>query len=180
MAEQAPETPPQEGAEEAPPPKFLSMRMLLILAGVFLLEGLTITAVFLFFGGPADVNAEEEAAKQMAEGEKLVEVHVVTDRFPNTRSGRNYVYETEVYLQVRQKHKDEVRERVETAKARVTSEVAQIFRACDPVDLAETTLATLRRQIYSRLDDLFGEDEEGGALIQRVLIPKCTQYRTDL
>ena len=180
MAEEAkaPEAAEEEAGDEKR--KLVNFKTLAILMGVFLLEGLAITAVFLWAGAPAEVQAEDEAAKLAAESEKLIEVLVLEERFPNNLSGRAYVYETEIYIKARKKHEEMIKDKLEGMKAQVKGDIAEIFRASEPSQLIETSLGTLNRRIRSKLDERLGRDEDGNGFVEQVLIPKCTQFRADL
>ena len=160
--------------------KALNVKTLSILASVFVVEGLAIFMCFVLAGGPSDARADEVARQEAAEAAKPVELLVVAERFPNTLTGRTYLYDTEVFIQVRRKHKQIVEEKLEQMAATIKSDIAQIFRAAKPGHLHEPTLATLRRQIRARLSERLGHDAEEESLLRDVLIPRCTQFRADL
>ena len=174
--EKAPEAQEEAGAK----PRRVNIKTLALLAGVFLIEGVAITAVFLFAGAPAGVKADEDAANLVAENDKLVEVLVLEDRFPNNLSGRTYIYDTQIYLHVRKKFKEMITEKLEGMKALIMGDVAEIFRASEPTELNETSLGTLKRKIRAKLDERLGRDADGNEYVEQVLIPKCTQFRADL
>lgn len=169
---------PAEAA--APAKKKFPLKTLLILAAVLLLEGLAITAVFMLGGGPAKLEASGAAEDAAALAEKPVEELVIEERFQNTRTGRTYLYDTQVYILVRTKHQEQVKEKLESRKAQISSDIATIFRRAEPSHLLEPTLATLQRQIKASLDELFGKDEQGKEIVEKVLITKCTQIRVDM
>ncbi len=173
----APEVQKEEGGEKR---RSVNFKTLGIILGMFLLEGLAITAVFLWAGAPAEVQAEDEAATLAAQNERIVEVLVLEERFPNNLSGRAYVYETEIYIHARRKHEEMVKEKIEGMTAQIKGDIAEIFRASKPSELIETSLGTLNRRIRAKLDERLGRDEEGNEYVKQVLIPKCTQFRADL
>jgi flagellar basal body-associated protein FliL len=159
--------------------KSVTLRTLLILLAVLAIEGIAISAAFLLVGGPADVRAAGAAADEAALAERIVEELVVSDKFQNTRTGRTYLYDTEVYILIRQKNQPQVKSALVAMRAQVLSDVATIFRRAEPAHLLEPSLATLRRQIKAALDERLGRDEQGQSMIDEVLIPKCTQIRAD-
>lgn len=174
MAEQ------NDNAKQKTGGKKLPLKTILVLVAVLLVEGLAVSALFWFAGKPADVRADGSAMEQAALREEPVEVLVVEDRFQNTRTGRTYLYSTEVYIVLANKHQDRVTADLESMKAQVHSDIATIFRRAEPAHLLEPELATLRRQIRATLDKHLGFDEEGNPIVQEVLIPKCIPFRADL
>src|SRR5690606_34896808 len=148
-----------------------------VLAGVLLAEGLVITAVFMFAGKPTSVNADGEAIKLAAAAEQEVEELVVAEKFQNSRTGWAYIYDTEIYILVRRKHRDMVKEQLGTMSARIVAEIATIFRVADPAHLDEPTLGTLKRQINATLEAMLGRDADtGDPVVERVLIRKFARY----
>lgn len=162
----------QEAAETG---KKFPMKTLLIMVGIVVIEGAAISAAFLVAGGPSDVNADGLAIDAAVEAEKPVEVLVVSDKFQNTRSGKIYLYDTEIYIVIRQKHKEKLDGDLESMSAAISTDIATIYRRAEPAHLTEPTLATLTRQIKSTLDNRFKKDEKGDSIVQEVLIRKCTQ-----
>ena len=157
-----------------------NLKTLIVLVAAFLIEGVVIASVFILSGKPADVQADGAAADEAANAERLVEISILDDKFTNTLTGHTYIYETEVYVQVRHKHKKLVEEKLERMKARIRTEIGTIFRGAEPSELHETSLATIKRKIGAIFDELFGRSAKGEKLVQEVLIPKCTQYRADI
>ncbi len=160
--------------------KAVSKKTIFILGGVFVLEGLAITAVFLLAGGPTNTGADGPDLDLIAAGEKPFELRLVDDKFPNTLSGRTYLYETEIFIKIRQKHQEDIEQKLETMAAQIKADVAEIFRAAEPSHLRETSLATIKRQIRARLAQRLGRDVDGGEYIEEILIPRCTQFRADM
>jgi flagellar basal body-associated protein FliL len=156
------------------------LKLLIMVFGVLILEAGTIGITIMLSGEPAKVEGAGPAPDQAAEEAKLVETPVVKERFANQRTGRTYLYDTEVFITVRAKDSTKVKEKVESMQAQVSTEIATIFRRAEPAHLLEPTLATLTRQIKAALDERLGKDPEGKPLVQEVLIRKCIQFRADL
>ena len=174
MAEEA----TQEGQEQSK--SKLPLKAIVIVGSILLVEGLGISAAFMFAGKPSPVKADAAAVDAEALGNQQVEELVVSEKFPNSKTGRTYLYDTEVYILLRRKNRDQVMNQLENMSVRVSSEIATIFRSIDPMMLEEPTLATLRRQIKARMDTMFGKDPESGKpLVEEVLIRKCTRFRAD-
>ncbi|MBL4700442.1 MAG: hypothetical protein JKX85_04215 [Phycisphaeraceae bacterium] len=158
----------------------MPLKAVIVVAAILMIEGLGISAAFMFAGKPSPVQADAAAVDAEALGNQLVEEMVVSEKFPNSKMGRTYLYDTEVYILIRRKHRDQVMQRMENMSVRVSSEIGIIFRSIDPLMLEEPTLATLRRQIKAKMDAMFGKDAQSGKpLVEEVLIRKCTRFRAD-
>ncbi|MEM6332707.1 MAG: hypothetical protein AAF823_05145 [Planctomycetota bacterium] len=167
-------------ASPAPEKKGLPIKTIVAVAVVLVIEAVAISAVFLLAQGPEPVQADSAAIDAAAEGERPVEYMVVADKFQNTRTGRAYLYDTEVYIVVKNKHLNEVADAIERMRARVSTDIAEVFRKAEPAHLLEPELATLRRQIHASLTDRLGYDADDEPLVIEVVIPRCKQYRADL
>ncbi|MAX25504.1 MAG: hypothetical protein CMJ19_13470 [Phycisphaeraceae bacterium] len=158
----------------------IPMKAIIIVASILILEGIGITTAFMIAGKPSPVQADPAALDAEALANQQVEELVVSDKFPNSKMGRTYLFDTEVYILLRRKHRDRVMNDMQNMNVRVSSEIATIFRSIDPLLLEEPTLATLRRQIKAKMDEMFGKDEQTGQpLVEEVLIRKCTRFRAD-
>ncbi|WP_428386535.1 hypothetical protein [Mucisphaera sp.] len=171
---------PEENDNAAEQPKKLPMKTIIAVAAVVIIEAVVIVGIFMFAGGPETVEADIRAADEAALAEMPAEVLVVAEKFQNTRTGRAYLYDTEVYVVVKARHQAIVEQRIDTFRAQISNAMATIFRRAEPSFLLEPDLSTLRRQIHAALDEQFGRDEETGkSYIDQVLIPKATQFRSD-
>jgi hypothetical protein len=176
----APETKPADAP--AAPKKRFPLKMLLALGGVLLLEVVTVVVVFALAGGPKTVSADQShtgAAALAEDGNKETEELVIQDRFANSRRGDVYLYDTEVYVVVRKRHQEKVKEQLKGMSAQIHADIATIFRRADPSFMHEDELQILSRQIKAALDLRFGPDPAGEPIVLRVLMTKCTEYRID-
>ena len=155
--------------------KKFALRTFAALLVMLLLQAGVVSTVFFITGQPADVRAEG-AKLEEAELEEPVELQLVEDRFQNTRTGRAYLYDTEIYIVVPRKHQQYVQTRLERMHAQVTTEIATIFRRAEPSHLLEPELSTLTRQITAVTDRRFGYDEDGEPYVREVLIRRCMQF----
>jgi flagellar basal body-associated protein FliL len=162
--------------------KKLPLKPLLILLAVVMVEGAAISTAFLLSGKPAAVRADAGAEKDEAlKLEEPIEELVVADKFQNTRSGRTYLYDMEIYMVVRKRNQELVKKQLEMRKAQVRQDIRTIISRAEPNQMLEPTLASLTRQIQAVLDDRIGRDaQDGKPLVESVLITKCTQFRVDL
>lgn len=156
------------------------LKALAILVAILVLEGATI-GVTMWLSGPSDARGEGPTAEQQEDENELVELEVVREKFPNLRTGRQILYDMEIFITVRKgdNKEDRVKERLESRRAQIVMEVSTIIRRAEPEYFNEPTLATLRRQVKSVLDERLGETEEGESVVQEVLITRCTPFRAD-
>jgi len=160
--------------------KKLPLKMILIMAGMLLIEGAAITAAFWFAGGPTAVKADPLANTAAIEAEQPVEHLVIRDKFQNTRTGRNYLYDTEVYVTVPKKHEEHVKKALEAQQGQLRAEIATIFRRAEPAHLNEHDRATITRQIDAVLQRHLKQDAEGEPYIRSTFISKMVEHRADI
>lgn len=161
--------------------KGFPFKTIIIIAAALLLEGAAIMAVFMFTSGPATVHADPAAQDAAALAEQPVEKLVIEDKFQNTRTGRAYLYDTQIYIVIKRKHENRVESLLKEKTAAINADITTIFRRAEPAHLLEPTFATLTRQIKAALDNRVGRDPETGeSLVEEVLITKCNQFRSDI
>ncbi len=159
--------------------KGLPLKPIIAVAVVLLLEAVVIVGLFSLGGGPGEIQAEPGVADEVALGEKPAESLVVAGKFQNTRTGRSFMYDTEIYVVVKQKNLEQVEKRKEAMHASITKDITTIFRRAEPSFLREQELATLTRQVKAVLNERFGSDNDGEPVIQEVLIAKCMEFASD-
>lgn len=159
-----------------------------LLGGVMLIEAVVLFAGFKFLGAgapkaaagaelvaPDAKNSKGSAAS--ASGKEEVEVPVVDFRAVNKRSGRTFLYDVSIYLTTQASNADRVKNTISNSDALIKDRVRTIIAESDPDKLgggSEPGLETLRRQVKYQLDQIVGD-----GLIDEVLVPRCTPFRTD-
>lgn len=155
------------------------VKVAIILGLVLLLEGGTVVMTMMLSGGPKSAQGHDVTVDTKAEDERLVELQVARDQFPNQKTGHTYLYDTEIFITVKKKDSADLKKKVESMQATLSTDIAVIFRRAEPAILTEPTLGTLSRQIKAALDERLGKDAQGQPLIHEVLIRKCIQFRAD-
>lgn len=158
-----------------------------ILAAVMLIEAVVLFAGFKFLGGGAPktasaaelVTASGSSGKDgaVADSNTMAELPVVDFRAPNKRSGRTFLYDVSIYVSTQAKFKDRVKQKISDCDALIKDRIRTIIAESDPAKLGggtEPGLETLRRQIKYQLNQIIGDN-----MINEVLIPRCTPFRTD-
>ncbi|MBS3820922.1 MAG: hypothetical protein KGY81_04075 [Phycisphaerae bacterium] len=176
MAENKPN---DASAEVAPKAGGAPIKTILVVAAVLIIEAGTIFGTMWLSGGPAEVKGQGLAEDLKAEQNELVEVLVVEGKFDNQRTGRTFLYDTEIYATVRRKNQAKFKEELQAMKTQISVDVQTIFRRAEPSHFQEPTRATLTRQTKAVLDERFGKDAEGEPMVEDVLIGKCLPYRAD-
>jgi flagellar basal body-associated protein FliL len=174
----ADETPKDEA--QAPAKKALPIKTILILVVALLIEGVAITGAFLLSKGPETIKADASLPDELADMEKEVEVLVIADKFQNTRTGRSYLYDTEIYVMIRNKNVEIVDETIQSRQAQLSTEIATIFRRAEPSYLMDPDLATLTRQVAAVVTDKIGLDSDSEPFVIGTLIKKCIRIRADM
>lgn len=111
--------------------------------------------------------------------EDIAETLVVKDKFPNNQTGRAWLWDVEVFVQVRNKRLDTVTATLTTRAAEVKTGIARIWRTGQHAYFNEPGLETLTRQVREFLNGIVGTSSDGEPLIERVLIPRCVGFPTE-
>jgi len=157
------------------------MKILIIVAAILIVEGVAISGAFMLLAGPSEVQADSSLDNtSQAKEQRITEVLVIDDKLPNARSGVTYLYDTEVYLQVRQKHAATVQSELEQYRNEIKAEITAIWRTAEPHHFQEPKLQTLRRKVYALLNERFGADEQTGEpIVEKCVIIMGTGFRID-
>ncbi|HYE02700.1 MAG TPA: hypothetical protein VD963_05645 [Phycisphaerales bacterium] len=192
MAEKPNHAPPPEPA----PKKKLPVKVIGIVAGLMALEA---GGVFFLLSatGPARTEAATSAGSHAADdghghessgghaGEEsdehggTAEVEVVSDKFQNLQTGRVWLWDASVFVQVKSEHAKSVEKVLERRSAEVREGVSRIFSRAQHAELKEPERQTLNRQLTTFLQGVLGNDADGKPLIERVIIPRCRGFPTD-
>ncbi len=111
--------------------------------------------------------------------EDIAETLVVKEKFPNNQTGRSWLWDVEVYVQVRNKRLDTVTATLTTRSAEVKTGIARIWRTAQHAYFNEPGLETLTRQVREFLNGVVGQGSDGQPMIERVLIPRCVGFPTE-
>lgn len=164
------------------PTKKSGMKTPIVVLIVLVLEAVAIVGAFKFFGGGAStVSALDDPAVSVdTENEKIVETLVLEAKLPNNKSGVSYIYPTEIYLQVKQRHLERVKAEIEQFQNEIKADITAIWRTADPQHFQEPRLENLTRKVYALLDDRFGQDRERSEpIVVKVVIVMGAGFRID-
>ncbi len=162
--------------EAAAPKKGGGMKMIGAV-GVVVIAQVVITAgAFMMLGPKKSVAQVDTHALVKDDSASSVEITIIPDKdgkFPNMMSGSLWVWSAEIVVQVKQRNSEAVENTLAQRQAEIKEEVSRIFARAQLSQLKEPERQTLNRQLSSALTKIFGSDEKGESLIDRVLIPRC-------
>lgn len=151
--------------------KGMPKKVLIIVAGVMVIEIGIVGAFLMLSGGGASEAAAEIELDPENDPEALVEIPVITDRFQNMHTGRVWQWQCEIVIQVKRRDEENVTKALERRTAEVTAGIAQLIRKATHTQLREPELQSIKRKLNVYLTEVFGEDGEGESRVQNVLIP---------
>ncbi len=157
------------------------LKLMIVLGGILAVEAVVIIGAMLILGGPPDVEAAEVPAVMMApEEERIVEILVLDAKLPNNKSGMTYLYDTEIYVQVKKRYSDQVDEELQQFRNEIKSEITAIWRTAEMRHFQEPRLESLTRRIQSMLSDRFGVDlQRDQPIISKCVIVMGMGFRID-
>ncbi len=145
-------------------------RLVIVVGGILVLEAVLIIGAMMFLGGPAEVEAAEVAAVLTTpEEERIVEILVLDAKLPNNKSGVTYLYDLEIYVQVKKRYADKVSDEFQQFRNEIKSEITAIWRTAQVRHFQEPRLESLTRRVQRMLSDRFGVDRRR----DEPIISKC-------
>lgn len=166
--------------EPAAPERKNRLLTISVVSAILLVEAAVIFGITMMIGEPAEVNATDPIMMFDAPQEKIVELLVIDARLPNSRSGITYLYDTEIYVQVKHKFEDRVTAEFKQFRNEIRAEITAIWRTSDPRVFEEPMLETLTRKVYALLNNRFGIDlHEGEPVMSKCVIVMGTGIRIE-
>ena len=154
-------------------------KVIIGVGAMLILEAVLIVGAMMMLGADPEVaTATTPLDPLVAEGDKIVEVLVLDARLPNAKSGVPYLYSTEIYVQVKNKHVASVQDKVQQFYNEIKAETGAVWRTSEPHQFQEPMLETLTRKMYAMLSHRFGVDSESGEpIIVKCVIVMGTGFR---
>ncbi len=157
------------------------MKTIVIVATILLIEAAAVIGVLMFIAGPSTVGATGLATTDEIVGdERIIETMVIHAKLPNSRSGVTYLYDTEIYVQTKERHAGRVNRELEQFNNEIRAAITAIWRTAEPHHFQEPNLETLTRNVDALLSDRFGLDpmtEE--PVVQKSVVVMGTGFRID-
>jgi hypothetical protein len=134
------------GAEAAPAKKGPPVKLIGIVGVVMIIEAVVV--MMMFGGGPKDASAGVEIHTiDNNDADQLREIEVISDKFQNMQTGKVWIWDMSVFVQVKNKNAESVAAALELRKAEITEGINQIVSKAHHNHLKEPERQTLARQI---------------------------------
>lgn len=176
-----PDSRPDKDAPADATAKKSSLKVILMVAAIMVIEAGVLIGVAVVTKSPevkADsgfLSAQEEALNH------IVEVSVVHDRFPNSKQGVLYLYDTQVTARVKARNQKTITDFAEGNQALIKTTIAALWRNAEPRHFDEPLLSTLTRQAEEALKQIMPKDPTTGeSLIEEILLDGVTPYRAGI
>lgn len=150
----------------------IGMKTIILVAGLLAGEAAVVGVAMTMWAGPGEVQAEIVQSDD-AQAESVAEMMIVSDRFPNHQSGKIWLWDTEIQIQVKQKNSEYVSRILEERNAEIKTGVSALWRNAHHRHLTEPNLETMTRQLTEYFNQAFGVDANGESRVYKVLIPRC-------
>jgi flagellar basal body-associated protein FliL len=108
-----------------------------------------------------------------------MEVGIVEEKFQNLQTGRVWIWDIAVFVQVKAKNAERVENELQRRNAEIKEGMSQIISRAQHAQLKEPERQTLNRQFTAYLQGVFGTDSDGAPLVERVMIPRCRGFPAD-
>lgn len=152
----------------------LPLKTIILVLGLLIVEAGAVIGVLTMWAGPAKVQGGDDLhATAQSEDQSVSELLIISDRFPNHQTGKIWLWDTEIQVQVMAMNRADVEATLEARNAEIKTALSALFRNAHHRHLTEPSLETITRQVKECLDTVFGEDAEGRSRIHKVLIPRC-------
>lgn len=163
------------------PPKKSPLKLAVVGLVVLLIQAGIVIGAMMVVGKPAEVRSEDLLnVDQLPEEEQIVEILVLDAKLPNAKKGVTYLYDTEIYVQVKKKHELDVSKELEQFRNEIRAQITAIWRAAEPNHFLEPHMENLTRKAEALLRDRFDDDPEAEEpVIQKCVIVSGTGFRID-
>lgn len=179
-----------DAAPEEAAKKSLPIKTIIVIAVVMLIEGVVLGGLFMAFGSsPGTAQAEEAVDDETIAEEEAVEIELIAGKFQNRRQGaQSFLYDTTIYILVKRKNlgtEEEIEKgggfeaMVESHVGRIRGKVVSIIATAAPAHLNETEHETLKRQLLTMVNEMFGEDPDGDPYVLDVVIGDWKEFPSD-
>lgn len=186
--------------------KGLPTKTIAIVLVMLVAEAVIVMGAVTMLGKPSEVQGVGLEEGHNTEGDQLVEIPIVREKFTNNSSGRVWIWDAEIVVVAKMKHagaapsedgEDDghggggdgggddhghgpmLRAELAARRAEVRTGIGAIWSGAQHSYFTEPGRETLSRQVLEYMRDLFGQDAEGEERIQTVLIPRCLGFPAD-
>ncbi|MBL8763175.1 MAG: hypothetical protein JNM07_02770 [Phycisphaerae bacterium] len=175
MSKEAAASPAPAAEPEAAKKSKMPIKTIAVVLVVMIAEAAALLFLIGLKAPKASEGAETHDLKpdQAAETQEIL---VAEDKFQNLQTGRVWLWDAAVYVQVKAMHAERIEKTLEQRNAEIKEGVSQIMSRAQHAQLKEPERQTLNLQLTAYLQKVFGSDAQGKSLVERVLIPRCRGF----
>lgn len=175
-----PKAPEASAEPAAPAKKGLPIKTIAVVAVLMVVEAAVVVFALGLIGPQASHAQTEQTEVVHDDSDETMEVEVASDKFQNLSTGRVWIWDLSIFLQVKNKNAEAVKLVLEQRSAEIKEGLSQIISRAQHNQLKEPERQTLIRQINAFLEKIRGmTDSDGKPLVERVMIPKCRGFPSD-
>lgn len=169
---------PQPAGDSSSSKKKLPLKTIVIVLAMLVIEAGVLIGAITMFGGPSKAVADDGVVEPSPD-ELLVEIPVVHEKFNNSATGRVWLWDTEVLVQVREKDQAAIEETLARRQAEIRTGISAIVASAQHGYFTEPGRQTLTRQLTDYLREVFKQRGETESRVTMVLVPKCVGMPAD-
>jgi len=167
-------SPENENTQDDRSKRRLPIKSILIIALIMLAEGGLFAVYVIMKPSPSSAQGAVGAGAEAPAEQTAEAVIIENGRFPNRKTGRLYMYDLEIAIQVEKTIFDRIEKLRVANEALIRDRIRAIVAKAEPSYFDEHELQTLKRQIKMMLDEIFGDDT-----VREVFIKTCNPYRIE-
>lgn len=170
-------TPAKAEADEQKPKGKLPMKTIIIILGVLLLEGGTISMFTILKGDPKPAAATSPIEGTAAEPTKPMFEVSLAENFSvdnYTRGKSKLVVTMNVTAKADESQKENLTKKVEASKSEIKDGIRALISMAQPDEVRDPKLQVIKREIKSCIEEIIGE-----GMIEEVLISEWQTYTAD-
>ncbi|MFK7961691.1 MAG: hypothetical protein AB8G96_14335 [Phycisphaerales bacterium] len=155
----------------------------IVVGGLLAVEAVVLALAFTLFAGEPQVAAGsgiEQLSEAELEAERIVEIEVLDEKLPNAKRGVTYIYDTRIYVQVRNRYAEQMQRELDQFRNEIKADIAGLWRTSDPRVFSEPRLETINRKLSVMFQDRLGTaPETGEPVVEKVVIVLGAGFRVD-
>ena len=158
-------------------------KTVLFVAVMLVVEAVVLIGAFMVIGSKEPDVARagiEELSPEELERERIVEIEVIDEKLPNAKRGVTYLYDTRIFVQVRNKHAERMNMELAQFSNEIKAEIAGIWRTSNPEVFSEPKLENLTRKLEVLFQERLGTaPDTGEPIVEKVVIVLGPGFRID-
>ena len=157
------------------PKSKLPIKMILIIAGVMLMEVGTIVTVKMMNKTDVAKATDEISQTEELQGKKLEEVALAEQTVDNYTVGKTkMVVSLEIVATVESEQKEELAKQVERHKNEIMNAVREVVASAEPSQIKDPKVEVIRRQLKAQIETIVGE-----GMIKEIITPSWSSYMAE-